>query len=168
MNWIQEFLNNRLDKPNSLLADLSNEIKKEIGKNTSNIIFQDLENDSTMTLENFKDQIVILNLWSLSCSGCRMQIPELSKLHKEYYDEGLRVIFISKDNKNALKKYFIENLIEGVKTNMDTSEIGNLKRPYQFFATPSSFLIDRTEIIQDAWLGPQNYVSLRSKISQYI
>lgn len=151
-NWIQEFLNGRLDKPNSLVTELSNELNKEIGNNTPNIIFQDLENDGILTLENFKGKTVIVNLWSLSCSGCRMQIPKLSKLHTEYYDDGLRVILISKDNKGSLKKYFNENLIEGIEANINTSEIGNLKRPYQFFATPSSFLIDRIGIIRETWL----------------
>ena len=85
MNWIEEFFAGRLNKPDILVAELSNVIKKEIGKNAPNIIFEDLENKRT-SIENLKGDTIILNFWSLSCGSCRILMPELSKLQKEYYD----------------------------------------------------------------------------------
>ena len=51
---------------------------------------------------------------------------------------------------------------------MSRDEIVHLISPYQFFATPASYLIDKVGILQDAWLGPENYESLRNRILQYV
>ena len=48
-------------------------------------------------LSDFKEKVVVLNFWATWCAPCRMEIPALIALQKQYADKGLVVVGISVD-----------------------------------------------------------------------
>jgi thiol-disulfide isomerase/thioredoxin len=46
-------------------------------------------------LSKYAGKVLIINLWATWCGPCRLEIPELVKLHKEYRAQGLEVIGLS-------------------------------------------------------------------------
>lgn len=56
--------------------------------------------DSTaIDLRTQTGRVLLVNFWATWCAPCREEIPDLKALHKEFRDEGLRVIGVALDRK---------------------------------------------------------------------
>ena len=55
----------------------------------------------SLKLSDYAGKVLVLNLWATWCGPCRMEIPELVKLHKEYRAKGLTVVGLSTENPEA-------------------------------------------------------------------
>lgn len=49
----------------------------------------------SLKLADYKGKILILNLWATWCGPCRMEMPELVKISREYKDKGVEVVGLS-------------------------------------------------------------------------
>lgn len=49
------------------------------------------------SLEDFRGQVVLLNVWATWCEPCRQELPELARLHRQHKDEGFTVLGVSID-----------------------------------------------------------------------
>src|SRR5687768_4987529 len=52
-------------------------------------------------LSNYSGKVLLVNLWATWCGPCRMETPELVKLHKEFGSQGLEVVGLSTENPNT-------------------------------------------------------------------
>jgi thiol-disulfide isomerase/thioredoxin len=52
-------------------------------------------------LSDYAGRVLVVNLWATWCGPCRMEIPELVKLYKEYQAKGLEVVGLSTENPEA-------------------------------------------------------------------
>jgi peroxiredoxin len=55
---------------------------------------QTLDGDS-LKLADFKDKVMVLNIWATWCGPCRQEMPELVKMSNEYKARGLVVLGIA-------------------------------------------------------------------------
>jgi thiol-disulfide isomerase/thioredoxin len=58
-------------------------------------------NGSPIRLGNYSGKVMLINLWATWCGPCRMETPELVKLHKEYQSRGVEMIGLSTENPDA-------------------------------------------------------------------
>jgi len=49
-------------------------------------------------LSNYSGKVMLVNLWATWCGPCRMEIPELVKLHKEFQSRGVEMIGLSTED----------------------------------------------------------------------
>ena len=49
-------------------------------------------------LSKYAGKAMIINLWATWCGPCRLEVPELVKLHKEFRGQGLEVIGLSTES----------------------------------------------------------------------
>ena len=52
-------------------------------------------------LANYSGKVMLINLWATWCGPCRMETPELVRLHKEYQSRGVEMIGLSTENPDA-------------------------------------------------------------------
>ena len=52
-------------------------------------------------LSDFSGKVLLVNLWATWCGPCRMETPELVKLHKEYQGRGVEMIGLSTEDPDA-------------------------------------------------------------------
>ena len=52
-------------------------------------------------LANYSGKVVLINLWATWCGPCRMETPELVKLHKEFQGRGVEMIGLSTEDPDA-------------------------------------------------------------------
>ena len=69
--------------------------------------------DSTYTLSNMKENVVLLNFWATWCGPCRMEIPDFNELYLKHHEEGFEILGIAMDGskkslKNFTKSYTME------------------------------------------------------------
>src|SRR5215210_2805947 len=46
-------------------------------------------------LSNYSGKVMLVNLWATWCGPCRIETPELVKLHKEFQGRGVEMIGLS-------------------------------------------------------------------------
>lgn len=52
-------------------------------------------------LANYSGKVLLVNLWATWCGPCRMETPELVKLHKEFQSRGVELIGLSTEDPDA-------------------------------------------------------------------
>jgi len=52
-------------------------------------------------LGNYSGKVLLVNLWATWCGPCRIETPELVKLHKEYQSRGVEMIGLSTEDPAA-------------------------------------------------------------------
>ena len=64
----------------------------------------------SLKLADFKNKVVVVNLWATWCGPCRMEMPDLVKLNNEYKSRGLVVLGVAttyneRDNLDGVKQF---------------------------------------------------------------
>jgi len=52
-------------------------------------------------LADYSGKVLLVNLWATWCGPCRMETPELVKLHQEYQSRGVEMIGLSTEDPDA-------------------------------------------------------------------
>ena len=117
---------------------------------------KDLSGNS-VSLQQYRGKVVLLDFWATWCLPCRYSIPELVEIQDKYRDQGLVVIGISVDdplqaNNNYLsaymEKYKINYTILRADEKTTVSYFGNGN-----FAIPTIFFINRDGLIVNKGMG---------------
>lgn len=88
------------DKPARLVVH-------EVPRPVSEIAFSD-EAGGPLTLSDFRDRVVILNVWATWCLPCREEMPTLDRLQAKFDPQDVAVIALSLDRKGLgpVHKFF--------------------------------------------------------------
>ena len=95
----------------------------------------------TVTSQELKNSIVVLDFWATWCEGCITEIPAFNKLEKDYSSRGVKVIGLAvqsgwaKDIRKSAKRYKMRyTLLVG---NDDTvAEFGVISFPATYVIAP--------------------------------
>lgn len=118
-------------------------------------------NGNPIRLSDYSGKVLIVNLWATWCGPCRLEIPELVKLHKDYQQQGLEIVGLSTENPDTST----QKVQEFVRTfNMDypvgwaTPQVSmSLMRGNG--AIPQSFLVGRDGRILRRFVGYSHQVT---------
>jgi peroxiredoxin len=110
-------------------------------------------------LADYKDKVVLLNVWATWCEPCRVEMPSIEKLHKEFGSRGLAVVAISVDDPGAEQR-----ILDFVKEYGLTFEILHdprqvTTRNYQITGYPETFIIARDGTIRRKLIGAADWSS---------
>lgn len=60
-----------------------------------------MANGDQIKLKNYSGKVLVVNLWATWCGPCRMETPELVRLHKEYQARGVEFVGLSTEDPDA-------------------------------------------------------------------
>jgi len=63
-------------------------------------------------LANYSGKVMFVNLWATWCGPCRIETPELVKLHKEFKSRGVEMIGLSTEDPDASAKSVVDFIRE--------------------------------------------------------
>ncbi len=111
-------------------------------KKLVDIVFKNSE-DLAISLEDFKDKLVIINLWATWCAPCRDEMPSLDTLQSNKKIENLIIlpINIGKENKDKAKKFFDDLEIKNLKLYYDESV--KLANSLSLIGLPTTILVNK-------------------------
>ena len=67
-------------------------------------------------LSSYAGKVLVVNLWATWCGPCRLEIPELVKLHKEFRSQGLEIVGLStEDPEHSAEK--VRNFVNDFEVN---------------------------------------------------
>jgi cytochrome c biogenesis protein CcmG, thiol:disulfide interchange protein DsbE len=114
--------------------------------------------------DDYKGQVVLLNIWATWCGPCRIEMPSIEKLYREFGPKGLRVVAVNAadpDAADSTVRQFAEGfgLTFDVLRDMPAAGQDSITATYRTRGYPESFVIDKNGVIRKKWIGPDDWAS---------
>ncbi len=104
-------------------------------------------------LDQFRGQVVVLNLWATWCIPCRDEMPELQQMHAKYAADPFEVVGISIDEGDvALVEGFLEEF-DITYPNFLGDGPGLTQALDLYPGVPHTLLVDAEGLIRGYWGG---------------
>jgi len=119
---------------------------------------------STVSLKDFRGQVVFLNFWATWCGPCRAEMPDIETLHRKYRDRGVIVLGVDLRETRETVRAFVE---EGGYTwtfLLDTT--GGVGTRYGVRGIPSSFFVDRQGVIRAVAVGTMTGAAMEASLAR--
>jgi peroxiredoxin len=115
------------------------------------------------SLEDFRGNPVLINVWATWCVPCREEMPALEALYNEFSNKGLQVIGVSVDSHSSENriKSFIDRM--GITYTIWHDPNDKFTRAFRTIGVPESFLINPQGQIVHTWKGPFDATSQDTK-----
>ena len=131
-----------------------------VGTVAADFTLKELQGE-TVNLRGLRGQVVLLDFWATWCPPCRAELPSISKLAREYGDEGLVVLGINDEENGKAAKFLKQNRYE-LQTLMDSKRAVN--RLYGVHAIPTVIVIDKQGVIRAHFTGSRAEVDLKAAL----
>jgi peroxiredoxin len=108
-------------------------------------------NGKSVSLAEFRDDIVFLVFWASWCSPCREELPELDLIYSKFKQESFEVIAVSVDVSDKAVVNFLHKFPVSFTVLLDKQ--GDVNDAYRISGLPTSFAIGRKGIIRHVHFG---------------
>ena len=100
---------------------------------------KDIDNKK-VSLRNYRGKIVMLNFWATWCTPCRIEMPSMEKLHRQFKDRGLVVLAVaSGENAESVSTFVKEHKIT-FSALLDSDQ--EVTDDYKVWALPTTYFIN--------------------------
>jgi peroxiredoxin len=153
-----------------LPGEASTESDPEVGINqpaqvdfpAPSIQLQDLDGKS-VTLEDYRGQVVLVNNWATWCPPCRQEMPILEAYFRDHRHQDFTIVAIDAGDPIDTVNNFVEsyNMTFPVWIDPSSSALNSFRNNY----LPSSYLINEQGQVIMAWSGAVTRASLEESIT---
>ena len=112
------------------------------------------------SLADYRGDVVLLNFWATWCEPCKVEMPSMEALHRDYAPHGLRVVAVSVDEARVTQadlRDYAEDL--GLTFDILRDTTGAMTSSYQVIGYPTTFVIARDGTVRRRWVGPEDWNS---------
>jgi thiol-disulfide isomerase/thioredoxin len=136
----------------------------EMNRPAPNFTLRDLGGQE-VSLDQFKGKIVLMDFWATWCGPCRMTMPLLERLQKEYSSVMVQLAVNQYEPIEEVREYVQS---QGVHARVLLDEEGSVSAAYRVGSIPMQVLIDREGILRYVQLGfsPSMTAELRMEIEK--
>ena len=128
----------------------------EVGSSAPPFEATDLQTGRRVTLADYKDQVVLLNIWATWCEPCKVEMPSLEQLQKDVGPQGLKIVAVSIDEGGSdVVRQYARDL--GLTFAILHDQSGRIKQIYQTTGVPESFVINREGKIEKKVIGATDW-----------
>ena len=107
-------------------------------------------NGQPVSLSDFRGKIVFLNFWTSWCYDCRIEMPDMEKLHQKFKNKDFAMVSINIQESVSQVKQFFEDFKLTFTALMDSDgEVGA--------AIPTTFILNKEGIIIGKVMGPRDW-----------
>lgn len=118
----------------------------------------------SLKLSDFRGHAVLLNFWATYCAPCRVEMPWLVDLYKQYHDQGLEIIGVSMDDDGEQQQ--IADFVREINVNypilLGNHTVGDAYGGTQLL--PKTLFIDRDGKISSSIIGMKSKSELESAV----
>jgi thiol-disulfide isomerase/thioredoxin len=136
----------------------------EVGSPAPNFKLRNLEGRE-ITLDQFKGKVVLLDFWATWCGPCRMTMPLVERLQKEFPNNMVLLAINLQESASVVKDYVRE---QGINSEVLLDEDGAVGSAYGAEAIPLQVLIDKEGKLRrvQTGIGPGTINQLRAEIQR--
>ena len=108
----------------------------------------------TLSLEDLRGKVVLLNVWATWCPPCREEIPALQELYERHSGQGFEVVGVSIDAQGEERSVAAFVRDNGVTYPIWLDPSDRVSSTFRLTGVPSTFLIGRDGTLLWKHLGP--------------
>ena len=130
----------------NVLADeipgIKNVVIHKVPKTYDNVIFSD-KKDQKININEYRDNLLVLNFWATWCEPCKEEMPSLDKLQANPKLNKIKIfaINIGKENQDKVNKFFLDFNIKNFEPYFDPPT--TLAKMFSLRGVPTSILINK-------------------------
>ncbi len=126
-----------------------------IGNAAKDFTVQDF--DQTVSLNQFRGQVVVLNFWATWCPPCLEELPSLMNMQDRMKGRGIVVVGVSIDvDGNAYHSFLRQHGINFLTVRDPQQKVAGM---YGTSGWPETYIIDRQGILRRKIVGPIDWNS---------
>jgi cytochrome c biogenesis protein CcmG, thiol:disulfide interchange protein DsbE len=107
--------------------------------------------DRSVTLSQYRGQVVVLNFWATWCPPCVEEMPSLVEMQRRMKAKGVTVIAVSMDVDRSAYNQFVKEHNVNLLTVRDPNQKSNTL--YGTFKFPETYIIDRNGVMRRKFIG---------------
>jgi cytochrome c biogenesis protein CcmG, thiol:disulfide interchange protein DsbE len=120
-----------------------------IGSSAPNFTVQD--SDRSVTLSQFRGQVVVLNFWATWCPPCVEEMPSLVEMQRRMKAKGVTVVAVSIDTDESAYKSFLKQHAVDLLTVRDPGQ--KASTVFGTHGWPETYVIDRNGVMRRKFIG---------------
>ena len=133
------------------------------GRGATDFTLKDLAGKAH-SLKGQRGKVVLLDFWATWCGPCRMQMPKVDMLSREFRNKGLVVFAINEGESVAAANAYLKKNRYTTMALLDGDQA--VGRSYQVTGIPTLFVIDRRGTIVAHYVGVHTEESLRAALKK--
>lgn len=115
------------------------------------------DSDRTLTLSQYRGQVVVLNFWATWCPPCVEEMPSLVEMQRRMKAKGIAVVAVSVDVDEKAYHQFLKDHNVNLITVRDPSQ--KKANMYGTFRFPETYVIDRKGAMRRKFIGAIDWTS---------
>jgi thiol-disulfide isomerase/thioredoxin len=134
----------------------------EVGREAPKFKLPDLSGQE-VSLDQYKGKVVMLDFWATWCGPCRMSMPVLENIQKEYSNDLTLLAINLQEPRDGVRDFVRE---QGIHSRVLLDESGKIGEIYGAGAIPMQVLIDRQGVVRYIVSGVREAPELRGMINK--
>ncbi|MBC8508181.1 MAG: TlpA family protein disulfide reductase [Anaerolineales bacterium] len=126
------------------------------------LVMTDLSGKS-VSLADFRGQIVLINNWATWCPPCRAEMPQLEAYYQAHKDQNFTLIGISAGDTQAQVENFVREYALSFPMWIDLESAA--LSAFRNNSLPSSYVIDKNGTVRLAWSGAISLAMLEEHVT---
>lgn len=114
------------------------------------------DSQRTVSLHDYKGQVVVLNFWASWCAPCIEEMPSLIQMQNELKDRVVVLAVATDEDPDGYKRFMRDHKVDLITVN-DSAQKSNAK--YGTWAWPETYIIDRKGIVRRKFIGPVEWTN---------
>jgi thiol-disulfide isomerase/thioredoxin len=114
-------------------------------------------NGRPVSISDFRGKIVFLNFWTTWCYACRIEMPDMEKLHQKFKNDDFAMVTINLQESASQVEQFFKDFELTFTALLDSD--GAVGAHFMINAIPTTFILDKKGIIIGKVLGPREWNS---------
>lgn len=116
---------------------------------------------NTVSLRELRGKVVFLNFWATWCPPCRLEMPAMEQLHKEFSDQGLVVLAVNfRESQDDVRSFLKQHGLTFT-TLLDEQE--RAFGLYRAWSLPTTYLINKNGEIVGKVIGYRDWNSEQAR-----
>ena len=149
-----------------VVSSTAGSLEAEVGDPVPDFSFIHIGSGEQGKLSDYAGDVILVNIWATWCAPCLEELPALNRLYADYRDEGLTVLSVSDEGPAVLKTFMAKHPVTTVSTYLVDEEA--LPEPFILHVRPTSYVIDREGVLQQAIKGARDYAFFEEAIQPHL
>ena len=121
---------------------------------------------SSVSLDGYRGNVVLINFWATWCPPCRAEIPDIEQVYQARQDDGFVVLGVNEEEPRESVEPFVEAM--GMTYPVLLDERGQVLKMYRAIGLPMSVLLDQDGVIQVRHVGALTMEQLEDYLAQVL
>jgi len=121
---------------------------------------------ASVSLQQYRGHIVLMNLWASWCPPCRAEMPDLQRLSQQYTSAGLVVVGVNEGESPERARAFAQSL--GIRFPIWIDDQQRYGRLYAALGMPTTVVIGRDGNVVKGFDGALTLTQMQDAVRPYL